>query len=63
MIIKRGQVIICGIALLLCSAWSVHSGRAGAPQTAPFAAVVQQIIRRPEFRHATFGIEFYSLDR
>jgi N-acyl-D-amino-acid deacylase len=63
MIINRGQVIICGIALLLCSAWSVHLGRAGARQTASFAAVVQQIIRRPEFRHATFGIEFYSLDR
>lgn len=63
MIIKRGQVIICGIALLLCSAWSVHSGRAGAPQTTPFATAVQQIIRRPEFRHATFGIELYSLDR
>src|SRR5258708_3485981 len=26
-------------------------------------ARIQKILARPEFRHATFGIEFYSLDQ
>lgn len=28
----------------------------------PLAQQIQRIIRRPEFRHASFGVEFYSLD-
>ncbi|MGH9326941.1 MAG: D-alanyl-D-alanine carboxypeptidase/D-alanyl-D-alanine endopeptidase, partial [Terriglobia bacterium] len=32
------------------------------PASASLAARIQQIIHRPVFRHASFGIEFYSLD-
>ena len=34
-------------------------------QTAPprsFSEAVEQVVRRPEFRHVSFGIEVYSLD-
>jgi D-alanyl-D-alanine carboxypeptidase/D-alanyl-D-alanine-endopeptidase (penicillin-binding protein 4) len=34
--------------------------RAGEPQT--LAGRIDAILARPEFKHATFGIEFYSLD-
>lgn len=33
-----------------------------AQQNAPLAEAIRQIISRPVFRHARFGIEFYSLD-
>lgn len=38
------------------------SPRCFAGPTASLAARIQQIIDRPAFRHASFGIEFYSLD-
>src|SRR5579883_2525726 len=63
MMIKPGYAVLCGIALLLGSVWSIDLGRARAQQTSSFAAAVQRITHRPEFRHATFGIDFYSLDR
>jgi PBP4 family serine-type D-alanyl-D-alanine carboxypeptidase len=34
----------------------------GAQQRSPLAERIQQVISRPVFRHASFGIEFYSLD-
>lgn len=35
---------------------------ANAPANSPLAARIQQVLDRPEFRHASFGIEFYDLD-
>jgi PBP4 family serine-type D-alanyl-D-alanine carboxypeptidase len=33
-----------------------------AAQNSPLAQRIQQVLDRPEFRHASFGIEFYDLD-
>ncbi|MGH9343325.1 MAG: D-alanyl-D-alanine carboxypeptidase/D-alanyl-D-alanine endopeptidase [Terriglobia bacterium] len=46
------------IVLLACLA----SPPVRAQQARPIADAIQQIISRPVFRHARFGIEFYSLD-
>lgn len=46
------------IPLLLLAFASAALGQ----QTAPLADRLQAIMARPEFRHAFFGIEFYSLD-
>jgi len=46
-------------------AWTAAGAPAQAPRTAGGAALgerVRSIIERPEFRHATWGVEFYSLD-
>jgi D-alanyl-D-alanine carboxypeptidase/D-alanyl-D-alanine-endopeptidase (penicillin-binding protein 4) len=37
-------------------------GFAGAQTLDSFAARIDKVMSRPEFRHANFGIEFYSLD-
>ncbi|MGH9401768.1 MAG: D-alanyl-D-alanine carboxypeptidase/D-alanyl-D-alanine endopeptidase [Terriglobia bacterium] len=52
--------IIPGAAILLL-AWLV-SPPLCAQQNRPLADAIRQIISRPVFRHARFGIEFYSLD-
>ena len=44
---------------------SLPAGAAGSPSTKSpdsLAARIERVINRPEFRHANFGIEFYSLD-
>ena len=35
---------------------------AAAAQSSPLAARIQQVLDRPEFRHSSFGIEFFDLD-
>jgi D-alanyl-D-alanine carboxypeptidase/D-alanyl-D-alanine-endopeptidase (penicillin-binding protein 4) len=48
--------IVAGVFLLLCIPGYAQS-------TAAFAARVRRIISQPVYRHASFGIEVYSLDR
>src|SRR5216684_2226553 len=48
------------LCLLLASAILTPNGRAQSEST--LAARIQKVISRPEFAHANFGIEFYSLD-
>jgi len=47
------------VAFLSMLAWAQLPGQS--PQT--FSQVVQSVIDRPEFRHVSWGIEFYSLDQ
>ncbi|MGH9357885.1 MAG: D-alanyl-D-alanine carboxypeptidase/D-alanyl-D-alanine endopeptidase [Terriglobia bacterium] len=54
--------LIPGVVFLI-TAQALTAGREAAlSQGIPLAGCIQQIIQRPEFRHASFGIEFYSLD-
>src|SRR6266446_9636211 len=55
---KRLFVTPLVLALLLASS----AGRSVGQQSAALAGRIQAIMDRPEFRHAIFGIEFYSLD-
>ena len=55
---KRFFVMPFVLAVLLTSSASVSS----AQQSNTLASRIQTIMDRPEFRHAFFGIEFYSLD-
>src|SRR6267143_5732596 len=48
------------ICLLLASA--ILTPKVGAQSEPTLAARIQKVISRPEFAHANFGIEFYSLD-
>ena len=50
---------IC-IALSIAISALPSNAQVGAPKT--FSEAVQQIIRRPEYKHAMFGLEIYSLD-
>lgn len=52
------------VGVVLCAS-IVAAGGAGAPRDPQpsLAERVRQVTSRPEFKHATFGIEFYSLDR
>ena len=47
-------------ALLLAFLAQPHAQSPAAPTTLP--ARIDAILARPEFKHALFGIEFYSLD-
>jgi D-alanyl-D-alanine carboxypeptidase/D-alanyl-D-alanine-endopeptidase (penicillin-binding protein 4) len=49
-------------ALLLLLLLAFAAGGAMGQQSGSLADRIQTIINRPEFRHAIFGIEFYSLD-
>lgn len=49
-------------AIVTCVILAAASGRALPAQASTLSARIQRIIDRPEFRHAMFGIEFYSLD-
>ncbi|MGH9354100.1 MAG: D-alanyl-D-alanine carboxypeptidase, partial [Terriglobia bacterium] len=53
--------IIPGAAILLLASLAAPPLRA--QQNRPLADAIRQIISRPVFRHARFGIEFYSLDK
>ncbi len=60
---KRHLVAVHTFVLLLVTLASAQASRPGAPKPpAKLADRIQQIVGRPEFRHALFGIEFYSLD-
>ena len=54
---RRPTLSLIAICLLVLPA---AAQRAGQPQT--LASRIDAILARPEFKHATFGIEFYSLD-
>jgi len=49
----RTTKLLLAIFFLVCAA---------SAQDSPLAAKIQQVLDRPEFRHASFGIEFYDLD-
>ena len=51
-----------GISVLLLLLLAFAASEALGQQSGPLADRIQSIIDRPEFRHAFFGIEFYSLD-
>ena len=55
---SRTHMVIRNAILLL-----VLSNAVFAQNIAGLAEKIQTILKRPEFAHATFGIEFYSLDR
>ncbi len=55
--VDRRKAILLGLAGLL-----LLTGAAGAQTNPTLAERIEQITRRPEFRHASFGVEIYSLD-
>ena len=55
---KRGA----GISVVLLLLLAIAAGEALGQQSGSLADRIQTIIDRAEFRHAFFGIEFYSLD-
>jgi PBP4 family serine-type D-alanyl-D-alanine carboxypeptidase len=61
MINLRREFLVGTILLGLCAAFPVPKVYGGARSSA-LAERIQQIISRPLFRHASFGIEFYPLD-
>src|SRR5574342_253001 len=54
---KRRLAVVVTLVFLLLNAAAGQS-----PKPKKFSERIQQILTRPEFKHATFGIEFYSLD-
>ena len=48
------KIVLC-TALIICSLPAF-------PQNPTLSQRIEQIMARPEFRHALFGIKFYSLD-
>ncbi len=56
--LKKTCLLIAVIVFAAGSAWA----QAAPPSPASLAERIQKITDRPEFRHAMFGIEFYSLD-
>ena len=59
---KRAWWLLLTAAILVASGGAMLiSGQQGSPDS--LAGRVKQVISRPEFAHASFGIEFYSLDR
>ncbi|HKW65296.1 MAG TPA: D-alanyl-D-alanine carboxypeptidase/D-alanyl-D-alanine-endopeptidase [Candidatus Acidoferrum sp.] len=53
-------LITSALSLLLFSAFLAGSARAQSDNS--LAQRIQKVVSRPEFAHANFGIEFYSLD-
>ncbi len=62
MIRLAGTILIAALVLPAAGQLSAGYGGVNPSQRASLAAQVQRIIHRAEFRHASFGIEFYSLD-
>jgi PBP4 family serine-type D-alanyl-D-alanine carboxypeptidase len=59
---KRSDGIFFRSLLILCLAWiGVTNTSAQSPDS--LSARIDKVMSRPEFRHANFGIEFYSLDK
>ncbi len=56
---KRRLVAVHTLVLLLVA---LAGAQAAPKQPAKLADRIRQIVGRPEFRHAMFGIQFYSLD-
>ncbi len=57
----KSASLVC--AMLVGSILIAGAGRAAQNPQASLAERIRQVTSRPEFKHATFGIEFYSLDR
>ncbi|HEV2423613.1 MAG TPA: hypothetical protein VGZ29_02175, partial [Terriglobia bacterium] len=53
------------IAAAILVASMPAAGATRSPQNAQpsLAERIGQVVNRPEFKHATFGVEFYSLDQ
>jgi len=49
--------------MLIGSILTTAAARAAQNPQASLAERIRQVTERPEFKHATFGVEFYSLDR
>jgi PBP4 family serine-type D-alanyl-D-alanine carboxypeptidase len=60
-IVKR-LLSVGTVFLALCGPYLIPRVYAGAQQGGGLAERIQQVVSRPVFRHAIFGIEFYSLD-
>ena len=60
--ISKTRDTLSTFAVLLLFFFTFQAGRAHAQSEDPLAQRIQTIISRPEFAHANFGIEFYSLD-
>lgn len=61
---KNGKLVPEIKAVLLCLVLcSLLTGSLAAQAGPSLAARIQEIVGRPEFRHANFGIEFYDLDK
>ncbi|HXJ95738.1 MAG TPA: D-alanyl-D-alanine carboxypeptidase/D-alanyl-D-alanine-endopeptidase [Terriglobia bacterium] len=58
-------VLLEGSAALAHTAFRATSAQSSTAQAQPLSLAerLRQVTGRPEFKHATFGIEFYSLDR
>jgi dihydroorotase/N-acyl-D-amino-acid deacylase len=56
--LKKACLLIAVIVFAAGNAWA----QAAPPSSSSLAERIQKIMDRPEFRHAMFGIEFYSLD-
>jgi dihydroorotase/N-acyl-D-amino-acid deacylase len=59
---KQCLVLACCVTLFLLPVSSFLSPPAHAQSDASLAQRIQKVLSRPEFAHANFGIEFYSLD-
>lgn len=65
---RKGFLSTVGVLLLAVVSLRLHSlappvaTQGGPPSGAPLAQRINAITARPEYRHAMFGIEFYSLD-
>lgn len=59
---KAKKILVPLLTLLLLEILRAPASALRAQPNASLAETIQQILRRPEFRHASFGIEFYSLD-
>ncbi|HEX4543725.1 MAG TPA: D-alanyl-D-alanine carboxypeptidase/D-alanyl-D-alanine-endopeptidase, partial [Candidatus Acidoferrum sp.] len=56
------RVLVKSVAALSSLLLLFHPATAHAQSDASLAQRIQKVISRPEFAHANFGIEFYSLD-
>src|SRR5215467_820416 len=56
---KARRTLATALVVLFCG---FQAGSARAQSDNPLAQRIQKVVSRPEFAHANFGIEFYSLD-
>jgi PBP4 family serine-type D-alanyl-D-alanine carboxypeptidase len=59
---RKGLDKVITIALFSFSAFLLATNRGAAQTDTILAEHIHRLLQRPEFRHANFGIEFYSLD-
>jgi D-alanyl-D-alanine carboxypeptidase/D-alanyl-D-alanine-endopeptidase (penicillin-binding protein 4) len=61
-LIARHLCVAAAAAMVAAVATAASADTLAAQSTRSLAERIQRVIDRPEFRHAIFGIEFYSLD-